>query len=84
MALADDVKTYCRTDEDVTAFVNAAESYLTNAGITADESNALYGLAVKMLVSHWYDNREPVGNTTKLEYGLAGIISQLQNQVVTT
>lgn len=83
MAFADDVKSYCRTDEDITAFVSAAESYLTNAGVSVNESDALYGLAVKMLVSHWYDNREPVGNASKMEYGLAGIIAQLQNQAVT-
>lgn len=82
MAFADDVKSYCHAEEDVTAFVNAAESYLKNAGIAINESDALYGLAVKMLVSHWYDNREPVGTASKMEYGLAGIIAQLQNQAV--
>lgn len=82
MAFADDVKAYCRVDEDVTPFVDAAESYLTNAGITKDEVSALYGLAVKMLVSFWYDNRLPAGKMEMQPYGLAGIILQLQNQAV--
>jgi len=78
MALIDDVKEYCRAEDDVQAFIDAAELYLTNAGITANETSALYCLAVKMLVLHWYDNREPVGKTDKIAYGLADVISSLK------
>jgi len=81
MSFSDDVKVYCRTDEDVTDFVEAAECYLEGAGIEKDETNMLYGLAVKMLVTHWYDNRELVGKVDKIAFGLDGIILQLQNQV---
>lgn len=78
MALLDDVKLYCRTDEDLTALVDAAKLYLTNAGITATESNALYCLAIKMLVVHWHNNREVVGSADKLALGIDCIISQLK------
>ena len=85
MALLEEAKSYCRTDEDLTSLVSAAEVYLTNAGIAANETNALYCLAVKMLVLHWYDNRGAVtvGTITKtLEYSLQSIISQLKYAVV--
>jgi hypothetical protein len=35
-------------------------------------------LAQLMLISHWYENREPEGKADKLAYGLSGIILQLQ------
>ena len=81
MALADDLKTYCKTSEDLSEFLEAAEIYLANAGIPEDETNALYRLAVKILVSHWYDNRQAVviGTISKnIEYSLQNIIAQLK------
>jgi uncharacterized phage protein (predicted DNA packaging) len=81
MAFSDDVKTYCCTDDDIGGYVDAAEAYLTNAGITVAEANPLYAIAVKMMVSYWYDNRVPSASTTddaKQPYGLAGIMLQLQ------
>lgn len=84
MALADDVKTYCNAidGDDLSTYISAAEAYLTNAGITAAETNSLYALAVKMLVSSWYDNRtpDPSDKTVNVPqpYGLKGIILQLQ------
>lgn len=82
MALLDSVKLYCRTDEDVQPLIDAAEGYLTGAGITKSETMPLYILAVEMLVVHWYYNREPVGKADKIAFGLEGIILQLQNTVV--
>lgn len=70
------------TDDDrnqILSLIEAAEDYLTNAGIAVNENNPLYALAVKILVSHWYDNKQPIGTATKLAFGLADIISQLQN-----
>jgi len=80
MALADDVKEYCGTDDDVSGYIAAAETYLSNAGITKAESDALYALAVKMLVSTWYDNRttDPSDKAAPQPFGLSGIILQLQ------
>lgn len=82
MAFADDVQSYCRTDEDVSDFIAPAEEYLANLGIAQDESDPLYALAVKKLVLWWYDNRNPSDSTAddmRQPYGLSGIIVLLQS-----
>ncbi len=59
----------------------SAEEYLTNAGINKDYSKQLYKLAIKILVTHWYENREVenVGkNASKIAFGLDTIILQLK------
>lgn len=67
-------------DEDITvqALITSAELYLKNAGVLEDYQNELYGLAIKMLVLHWYENREIVGNAKKMAFSLDNIITQLQ------
>lgn len=58
-----------------------AEEYLANAGIVKDYSKELYKLAIKILVSHWYENRsvETVGkNISKISFGVDTIITQLK------
>jgi len=87
MALLYEVKQYLRVDDDaddnqIQALIDASSAYLTNAGISPKKADKpLYRLAQMMLVGHWYDNREPTGNATKLAHGLAGIILQLQCEV---
>lgn len=81
--MLDDVKQFLRidgTDEDaqIVALIDAAETYLTNAGVTKDESNELYKLAVEMLVTNWYENREPIGQANEIAFGLRNIITQLK------
>lgn len=59
----------------------AAEEYLTNAGISKDYTKELYKLAIKILVSHWYENRlvETIGkNVSKVAFSLDTIIIQLK------
>ena len=59
----------------------SAEEYLLNAGINKDYSKELYKLAVKILVSHWFENRsvETIGkNISKIAFGLDTIITQLK------
>lgn len=56
----------------------ASEIYLMNAGCQLNKDDALAKLAEKILTSHWYENREPVGVANKLAFGLDGIILQLQ------
>ena len=53
-------------------------SGLQNAGIKKDYQNELYNLAIKLLVIHWYENREIVGSANKLAFSLENIITQLQ------
>jgi uncharacterized phage protein (predicted DNA packaging) len=58
-----------------------AEEYLTNAGIIKDYTKELYKLAIKILVSHWYENRsvETIGkNVSKISFGLDTILIQLR------
>jgi len=83
MALIDIVLPYIRDNssstEEIQSIIDSAVAYLTNAGVTEDETNPLYILAVKMLTVHWNENREPIGSTSKIAFGLEGIITQLQN-----
>lgn len=86
MDLIDETIAYAKvveTKEEIKPIFDAAEMYITNAleqkDIKENEKNPLFRLAVKMLFTHWYDNREPIGKADKLSYGLDAIISQLQN-----
>lgn len=72
---------YDEEDDLIQGLQLSAEEYLTNAGINKDYSKELYKLAIKILVSHWYENRlvENVGkNTTKIAFGLDTILIQLK------
>ncbi|MFS8540648.1 MAG: head-tail connector protein [Tissierellales bacterium] len=66
-------------DEDLIVGLHiAAEQYLRNAGVLVDYNSELYKLAIKLLVTHWYENREPTGKADKLEFSLNSIITQLK------
>ncbi len=73
---------YCWIDEDfevAEALKLSAEEYLKNAGIKVNYESSLYFLVVKMLVKHWYDNREILATKDKeIPYGITCIINQLQ------
>lgn len=77
------VKEYLRleVDEDdriVQSLLDSAVLFLENAGVPRQEENELYRLALRMLASHWYENREVIGKNTNLSYGLESIIHQLR------
>lgn len=82
----EDLKLFLKIDdyeEDtlIEALQLSAEEYLTNAGIKKDYSKELYKLAIKILVSHWYENRaiETIGkNVSKIAFGLDTILIQLK------
>lgn len=82
----EDLKLFLRIDDDeedtlIEGLRIGAEEYLTNAGIKKDYSKELYKLAIKILVSHWYENRniETVGkNVSKIAFGLDTILIQLK------
>lgn len=81
-----EIKEYIRVDYDdddelLEELKGAAEEYLINAGIEVNYKSRLYKLAIKMLVIHWYENRETVliGSLSKsIEYSLAAILKQLR------
>lgn len=77
-----EIKEYLRIDTDLddgllNSLVIAAKEYLKNAGVAKTEG-PLYDLAVKLLVAHWYENREVVGKADKLAFSLEAIITQLK------
>lgn len=81
----DDAKSYLKIDLDNTeedigieSLIMAAEEYLKNVGAVLVAGNELAKLAVKILVVHWYENREPVGKADKLAFSLETIIPQLK------
>lgn len=80
-----EAKKYLKGDEsdtsedlDILSLITAAEEYLKNAGCKLPEGNELAKLAIKLLVVHWHENREPIGKADKLQYSLSNIIFQLQ------
>ena len=56
----------------------AAEEYMDNAGITKNYLKELYKLSIKLLVGHWYENREVIGKADKLAFSLGSMIIQLR------
>lgn len=82
----EDLKLFLKIDDHeedalIEALQLSAEEYLTNAGINKDYSKELYKLAIKILVSHWYENRaiETIGkNVSKIAFGLDTILIQLK------
>lgn len=75
---------YTDEDDDITALTNSAEGYLKNAGCVLNSDDEVAKLAIKMLVVHWYENREPIGQGNQLAFGLQSLITQLKYAVVST
>lgn len=80
----DEAKAYLRVDgseEDmlITSLVGAAEQYIKNAtSKSVDAKSELAKLAARILIAHWYENREAVGKAEKLAFSLQSILVQLQ------
>lgn len=79
-------KEYLRIDGDhdnemIGLLIDSAHEYLQNAGVNRDEESKQYQLAVMMLVTHWYENRnqEIEGRTSRtMGMALQAIILQLK------
>lgn len=84
--MLDDVKVYLRVDhsyEDdlIESLIKAAISYIkrgTGVTITADNDKGM--LALKLLVGHWYENREVVGRSESLPHSLTALLLQLESE----
>lgn len=82
------IKGYCRIDDDfenIEDYINAAEEYISSCGVNEaklvkDGREELYLLSVKMLVKHWYDNRDLNMSTNKKEMplGFNALVNKLQ------
>ncbi|MGE1105885.1 head-tail connector protein [Bacillus wiedmannii] len=85
MALTlEEAKKYLRVDGDeedelITSFIAAAEIYIKNAtSKNVDLKSELAKLAARILIAHWYENREVVGKAEQLAFSLQSILVQLQ------
>lgn len=84
--MTEEVKDYLKLDEDtdereLNALIRSAEIFIKNTGVNITEElkqNELYKLAIKILVTHWHENREPVGKADVLPFSLTSIIVQLK------
>lgn len=85
----DEMKKYLRLelidneeDELIESLILSAEEYLKNATGFRFTNNvpALAKLIIKMLVTHWYDNRDIVADVYmhKIEYSVNVLINQLK------
>ena len=84
-----EVKSFLRVDGDyddatIEGLASAAEVFLANGGVPADAANELYKLSIKLLVAHWYENREVLSSATNVQneipFGLRSMILQLKYQ----
>ncbi|WP_099192212.1 head-tail connector protein [Tepidibacter mesophilus] len=73
---------YTDDDEDIQILIDTAKDYIINAtDINVDTESNLFNLAMRMLIRHWYDNRNIViiGTISKnLEKSLSAILAQLK------
>ncbi len=87
-----DIKEFIADDSDdlqtlmlIRTLKSAAEEFIKGLGVNSSSinyENSLYKLAVMMLISHWYENRNivAVGTITKeMEISFKSIVIQLRN-----
>ncbi|KXY32221.1 DNA-packaging protein [Bacillus cereus] len=80
----EEAKEYLRVDgneEDmlISSLITAAEIYIKNAtSKNVDLKSELAKLAARILIAHWYENREAVGKAEQLAFSLQSILVQLQ------
>lgn len=82
----EEIKNFLKVDFDddnklILELKSAAIEYLENAGIIQNEKSNLYKLALKILINHWYTNRNiaMVGTiTNEVEFSLQRIMAQLK------
>ncbi len=85
--MIEQVKEYLRIDGSrdnkmLQLLIDSAKEYLDNAGVKEKQhvESDQYKLAVIMLVTHWYENREQVTGSvpSAITLGLQSIILQLK------
>lgn len=79
-----EIKEFLRVDFDeddklIATLKLTAEAYIKNSGSKiSNYDNALYKLAILLLIGHWFENREVIGTDEKLAYSLQCLLLQLQ------
>ena len=84
----DEVKVYLKLDDDlteddelITGLIDAAKTYIEDSTGKSYQDTQLYNLAVKMIVAHWYENRQVISNKTvvnELPQSFFSIVAQIQ------
>lgn len=81
----DFVVSYGKLEEEsediVSGLIDAAEAYLTGAGVTPEHASAaLYNIAVAGIVTHWHENRAAVDQSSPKDFdpGIRLAINQLK------
>lgn len=84
-----DVKNFLRVDDDIIdddvqikALMDAAQQYITEqTGKQYKDDYELWNTCVKLLVAHWYDNRQPMqsrpGTIEELPHSVTAIIRHI-------
>lgn len=86
--ILDDVKNYLRVDDDLTeddaqinSLIAAAKSYISQQTGKTYVDDDLYNQAVKLLVCHWYENRElnpsKPGTLAEFPHSLSALINHI-------
>ena len=79
----EDIKLYMRVDTDaddalITGLIAAAQQYLhETTGLVYDDTNNLHQLVCKLLVAHWYEHREIVGDEKEVPYTATRLLTHL-------
>ncbi|MGE7216590.1 head-tail connector protein [Priestia koreensis] len=83
----EEMKLYLRVDEDleddlIESFIKVAEEYIFNATGKKFDENApeTAKLIVKLLVSHWYENRAITTNqpSNLIDFSVRSLLSQIE------
>ena len=86
--ILDDVKNYLRVDSDLTeddaqiqTLIDAAKLYIVQQTGKTYVDDGLYNQAIKLLVSHWYENRElnpsKPGQLAEFPHSLSALINHI-------
>ena len=83
-----EVKVYLKLDDDlteddevITGLIDAAKTYIEDSTGKSYQDTQLYNLAVKMIVAHWYENRQVISNKTvvnELPQSFFAIVAQIK------
>lgn len=79
----EDIKVYVRVDTDaddalIIGLIAAAQQYIhETTGLVYDDTNNLHQLVCKLLVAHWYEHREIVGDDKEVPYTATRLLTHL-------
>ena len=79
----EDIKLYMRVDTDaddalITGLIAAAQQYIhETTGLVYDDNNNIHQLVCKLLVAHWYEHREIVGDDKEVPYTATRLLTHI-------